>query len=124
MNKSRLNFVIDAIMLLGMMALTGTGFVRKYILLSGSASKTVYGSKVDLLLLGINRDGWAVIHLYLGYFLLFLLFWHIYLHWKQILAIYRKWIPNQSIRLVITIVFVLLGLILLLFPFFIKPVIL
>ncbi|HPT70050.1 MAG TPA: DUF4405 domain-containing protein [Syntrophomonas sp.] len=122
MNKSRLNFVIDAVMLLGIMALAGTGFVRKYILLSGSASKAAFGRKVDMLLLGINRDDWAVIHLYLGYFLLFLLFWHIYLHWKQIVAIYRKWVPNQHIRLVITIVFVLLGLVFLLFPFFIKPV--
>ena len=122
MNKSRLNFVIDAVMLLGIMALAGTGFVRKYILLSGSASKAAFGRKVDMLLLGINRDGWAVIHLYLGYFLLFLLFWHIYLHWKQIVTIYRKWVPNQNIRLVITIVFVLLGLVLLLFPFFIRPV--
>jgi hypothetical protein len=124
MNKSRLNFVIDGIMLLGMMALVGTGFVRKYILLSGSASKAIYGGKVNMLLLGINRDDWATIHLYLGYFLLFLLFWHIYLHWKQIVAIYSKWIPSQNMRKVITVVFVLLSLVLLLFPFFIKPVIL
>ncbi|NLV20704.1 MAG: DUF4405 domain-containing protein [Syntrophomonadaceae bacterium] len=124
MNKSRLNFIIDAVMLLGMMALVGTGYVRKYILLSGSAAKAAFGRKVDMLLLGIDRDGWAVIHLYLGYFLLFLLFWHIYLHWKQIVAIYRKWIPDRMVRWTITAVFVLLGLVLLLFPFFIKPVIL
>lgn len=124
MNKSRLNFIIDAVMFLGMMALAGTGFVRKYILLSGSASKAAFGRKVHMLLLGINRDGWAVIHLYLGYFLLFLLFWHIYLHWQQIASIYRKWIPNQKIRWVITAVFILLGMVLLLFPFFIEPVVL
>jgi hypothetical protein len=124
MNKSRLNFVIDAVMLLVMMALTGTGFVRKYILLSGSASKAAFGRKVDMLLLGINRDGWAVIHLYLGYFLLFLLFWHIYLHWKQVVAIYRKWIPNKMMRWMMSAVFILLGLLLLLFPFLIDPVIL
>lgn len=124
MNKSRLNFVIDAVMLLVMMALTGTGFVRKYILLSGSASKAAFGRKVDMLLLGINRDGWAVIHLYLGYFLLFLLFWHIYLHWKQVVAIYRKWIPNKMMRWLMSAVFILLGLLLLLFPFLIDPVIL
>ena len=124
MNKSRLNFVIDAVMLLVMMALTGTGFVRKYILLSGSASKAAFGRKVDMLLLGINRDGWAVIHLYLGYFLLFLLFWHIYLHWKQVVAIYRKWVPNKMMRWMMSAVFILLGLLLLLFPFLIDPVIL
>lgn len=123
MNKARTNFIIDAIMFLGMMALAGTGFVRKYILLSGSAAKSVYGSKVDMILLGIDRDGWAIIHLYLGYFLFFLLFWHVFLHWKQIMSIYRKWIPNDSIRLIVTVLFVVLGLVLLLFPFFIKPVI-
>ncbi|HPF21247.1 MAG TPA: DUF4405 domain-containing protein [Syntrophomonas sp.] len=124
MNKSRINLLLDAIMLLGMMALVGTGYVRKYILLSGSAAKAAFGGKVDMLLLGIDRDGWAVIHLYLGYFLLFLLFWHIYLHWQQVVAIYRKWIPNKNIRWTITTVFILLSLVLLLFPFFIQPVIL
>lgn len=74
------NFIIDAIMFLTMMALTGSGFVRKYVLLSGSASKAVYGRKMEMTLLGITRDGWGQIHLYLGYLLLALLVLHIVLH--------------------------------------------
>ena len=69
MRKTRINLIIDGVLFLGMMALTGTGFVRKYVLLSGSASRAVYGRKTEMILLGIDRDGWAQIHLYLGYFL-------------------------------------------------------
>jgi len=122
--KSRINFIIDAIMFLGMMALTGSGWVRKYILLSGSASRAVYGHKLNMTLMGFTRNDWAVIHLYLGYFLLALLVLHIYLHWKQITAIYCKWITVDGTRKMITAAFVLISLFLLLFPFILKPVVL
>lgn len=123
MNKTRTNFIIDAVMFLGMMALTGSGYVRKYVLLSGSKSRAIYGQKLDMTLLGIKRDGWAVIHLYLGYFLFALLFLHIVLHWKQIKVIFSKWIPSSAARLLITIIFVILSIFLLVFPFIIKPVV-
>lgn len=124
MTKARTNFIIDGVMFLGMMALTGTGFVRKYILLSGSASKAAYGRKTEMALLGIDRDGWAQIHLYLGYFLLALLLLHIVLHWKQILSIYHKWIPNSNKRLLVTVLFIAISLFLILFPFILQPVLL
>ena len=47
-NKSKTNFIIDVIMFLGMMFLTGTGYVRKYILLGGSASREAFGQKMDM----------------------------------------------------------------------------
>jgi hypothetical protein len=121
MIKSRKNLLIDGIMFLLMMALAGTGFVRKYILLSGSESKMAYGFKVHMTLMGINRDGWAQIHLYLGFLLLALLLLHIILHWKQIMAVYRKWIPDNAARLLIMILFIAVSLILLLFPFLVQP---
>ncbi|MEA1961125.1 MAG: DUF4405 domain-containing protein [Bacillota bacterium] len=123
MNKARTNFIIDAVMFLGMMALVGTGYVRKYVVLSGSVSREVYGRKVHMALMGVDRDGWSVIHLYLGYFLLALLVLHIVLHWKQIKAIYSKWIPDSGTRLVITILFVIISVLLVIFPFIISPVI-
>jgi len=123
MVKAKTNFIIDGIMFLGMMALVGTGWVRKYVLLSGSASRAAYGSKTEMTLLGLSRDDWAVIHLYMGYFLLALLFLHIVFHWKQILLIYRKWIPDQKLRMLITGIFVLVSLFFLLFPFILHPVI-
>jgi len=124
MSKARTNFIIDGVLFLGMMALTGTGFVRKYVLLSGSASRAVYGRKTEMMLLGIDRDGWALIHLYLGYFLLALVVLHIFLHWKQVLSIYRKWIPNDSKRLLLTVLFIVISLFLIIFPFILQPVIL
>jgi len=122
-NKSNANFIIDALMFLAMMALAGTGFVRKFILLSGSASKALYGYKVHMTLLGFDRDAWSIIHLYTGYFILALLLLHIILHWKQIKIMCKKLISQNTTRLVITIIFVLLSIALLVFPFVIPPVI-
>ena len=39
MSKAKTNLIIDGFMFLVMMALVGTGYVRKYVLLSGSASR-------------------------------------------------------------------------------------
>lgn len=108
-------------MFLAMMALLGTGYVRKYILLSGSQSKMIYGHKVQMLLAGIDRKGWATIHLYLGYFILALLVIHIILHWKQVKIIYKRLIPNQTLRNIVTVLFVVLSLFLAVFPFVIEP---
>lgn len=121
MPKAKTNLIIDGVMFLVMMALMGTGFVRKYVLLSGSASRQLYGSKVHMYLWGISRDGWATIHLYLGYLLLALLLLHIVLHWKQVTSIFNKLVPYSKLRLVIIILFISVSLLLALFPFLITP---
>ncbi len=119
--KSKSNFIIDAVMFLCMMALTGTGFLRKYILLGGRASRETYGAKLDMYMLGFNRDDWGTIHLYLGYFLLALLVLHIVLHWKQIKIMFRQLISGDSMRLIITVVFLLISIFLVIFPFVLSP---
>lgn len=121
MPKAKTNLMIDGVMFLVMMALLGTGFVRKYVLLSGSASRQLYGTKVHMYLWGINRDGWATIHLYLGYLLLALLLLHIVLHWKQVTSIFKKMVPYPKWRLVIIVLFTSLSIFLALFPFMITP---
>jgi hypothetical protein len=119
--KSKSNFIIDAVMFLCMMALTGTGFLRKYILLGGRASRETYGAKLDMYMLGFNRDDWGTIHLYMGYFLLALLVLHIVLHWKQIKIMFRQLISGDSMRLIITVVFLLISIFLVIFPFVLSP---
>ncbi|HOQ10445.1 MAG TPA: DUF4405 domain-containing protein [Syntrophomonadaceae bacterium] len=121
MSKAKTNLVIDGIMFLTVMALLGTGYVRKYVLLSGSASRQLYGTKVHMYLLGINRDGWATIHLYLGYFLLALVLLHIVVHWKQVKAIFKNLIPHPKWRPLFIFLFISLSLFLALFPFLITP---
>lgn len=119
--KSKSNFIIDAVMFLCIMALTGTGFLRKYILLGGRASRETYGTKLDMYMLGFNRDDWGTIHLYLGYFLLALLVLHIVLHWKQVKIMFRQLISGDSMRLIITVVFILISIFLVTFPFVLTP---
>ncbi|MBC7086618.1 MAG: DUF4405 domain-containing protein [Methanomethylovorans sp.] len=121
MNKTKANFIIDGLLFLGMMFLTGSGLVQKYILLSGSASRQVFGKKVDMLMLGFNRDDWSTIHLYFGYFMLFLLLLHIVLHWKQIKVMYKQLINNSALRTVIMVAFMIASIILVVFPFIIAP---
>ncbi|MBU0567408.1 DUF4405 domain-containing protein, partial [bacterium] len=85
-DKSKVNFVIDALMFLCMMAITGTGFLMKFVLIPGQERWVKYGRNVELLLLGIDRHEWGAIHLVLGFILLGLLVIHIILHWKMILG--------------------------------------
>lgn len=121
MNKSKTNFAIDGLLFLGMMFLTGTGYVRKYILLSGSASREAFGKKTDMLLMGIDRDGWSTIHLYTAYFILLLLLLHIVLHWKQIKVMYKQLISSSVLRLIILVVFIIISVFLAAFPFILRP---
>ena len=121
MNKSQSNFIIDGLLFLGMMFLVGTGYVRKYILLGGSASRQVYGRKMDMFMMGYSRDDWSTIHLYTGYFMLFLLFLHIVLHWKQIGVMYKQLITNSGLRTITMIIFIVISVFLAIFPFFIEP---
>ena len=82
MDKSKLNFVIDALMFLCLMAMAGLGFLMKYVLPSGRDAWAKYGSNLQLSWLGWDRHDWGDIHLYLAFTLLTLLVLHIILHWQ------------------------------------------
>jgi hypothetical protein len=121
MNKSKTNFIIDALLFLGMMILMGTGYVRKYILLGGSASREAFGQKMNMFMLGFDRDTWSIIHLYIGYIILLLLLLHIVLHWKQITIMYKQLIGNSGLRTAILVVFIILSIFMVVFPFILEP---
>jgi hypothetical protein len=121
MNKAKLNFVIDALMFLGMTAIAGLGFLMKYVLLPGRESTVKYGRRVDLSFLGLDRHDWGAIHLYLGFLLLALLALHIVLHWNMIPGLFARLIANARERWKIALVYVVVAAVLLLFPFFINP---
>jgi hypothetical protein len=119
MDKPKLNFFIDALMFLVMMAMAGLGFLMNYILLPGREAWAKYGRRVDLTWWGWNRHDWGDIHLYLGFTLLGLLCLHIILHWRQIVGLFQRFITSQQ-NLVI-LAFVLVSIILIAFPFLISP---
>ena len=119
-NKSKVNFVIDALMFLSMMAIAGLGFLMKYVLIPGKDVWVKYGN-VDLSLLGMDRHDWGKIHLILGFVLLGLLTLHIILHWKMILGMFRKLIGIGRAKIVIASIFTIICIILAVFPFIVNP---
>jgi len=121
MDKPKFNFLIDALMFLCLMAMAGLGFLMKYVLPPGRDLRAKYGSNPEISWLGWDRHDWGDIHLYLAFALLTLLVLHIILHWQQILGLFQRWVPDPRRRRRIALIFVLLGLLLIYFPFLITP---
>jgi hypothetical protein len=119
-DKPNLNLVIDALMFLAVMAMAGLGFLMKYVLLPGRESVMKYGRNVKLAFLGWDRHDWGAIHLYLGFFFLGLLGLHIILHWGQIVRLFQRLIPVER-RTLALLVFVLMAVLFICFPFLITP---
>jgi hypothetical protein len=121
MDKPKLNFIIDGLMFLCLMALAGLGFLMKYILVSGQDAWAKYGRNLSLSWLGWDRHDWGGLHLYLAFALLILLVIHIILHWRQILTYFYHLVPNPGLRFKIAVIFLILSLVLIYFPFMITP---
>lgn len=121
MKRSTLNFIINAILFVFISALTGTGLLLKYSLISGQESQVVYGGKVDLFLWGMDRHEWGYIHLILAYVLLGLVILHIVLHWKIVVAVYYRVCHGNRIVRVVTLLIVAICALFIIAPFFIKP---
>ena len=121
MDKLKLNFIIDALMFLILMAMAGLGFLMKYTLPPGRAVHATYGSNLALSWLGWDRHDWGDIHLYLAFILLGVLIIHLILHWKQILGLFQRLVPDPRRRYRIALVFLIISLLLIYFPFLITP---
>lgn len=121
MNKPRLNFVIDAVMFLIMMALAGIGLLMKFVLIPGRERWAKYGRQVELYLFGWDRHDWGAIHFYLALTLLGVLILHIILHWSQIVGLFHRLITTPKTRTVVFWIFLLTALILIYFPFLVSP---
>ncbi|MBI9039278.1 MAG: DUF4405 domain-containing protein [Bacteroidales bacterium] len=117
MKKSKLNLIIDFLLLILMAAITGIGFIMKFRLISGHEKWEKYGVNLDTSLFGLDRHEWGTIHLILGFILIALLVIHIWLHWNMIICIFNKLIKNKGPRIVFTIVLCLLTLFFLIAPF-------
>jgi len=121
MDKSKLNFIIDALMTLLMAALAGIGFLVKYVLITGKERIAVYGRRVELYFLGMDRHEWGAIHYYLGLALAALVILHVVLHWPAIVGVYRRLIPARLARNAVAILFTLTVLFLLAFALLARP---
>jgi len=121
MTKSKLNLVIDALLLLCIAAMVGIGLLMKYVLVPGYQRWEIYERNVELFFWGLGRHDWGAIHFMIGLVFLVLLVLHVVLHWKMIVTIYRKLIPSRLVRCIIAVILISLTILLFVFPYFVKP---
>jgi len=121
MKKSKLNLIIDALLLLCVAAIVGIGLLIKYVLVPGYQRWEIYGQNVSLFLWGLDRHQWGTIHFIIGLVFLALLVLHIVLHWQMVVGIYRKLIPNRFACWITALILLVLTILLFAFPYFVKP---
>ena len=119
-DKTKLNFITDACMFLVIMAMAGLGFLMKYVLVPGKERWVKYGRNANLTMFGWDRHDWGDIHLDLGLIFLGLLVLHTILHWRQIVGLFQKFVPAER-RPLVLLIFVLLAVFLIYFPFLLSP---
>ncbi len=121
MKKSKLNLIIDALLLLCLAAIVGIGLLIKYVLVPGRQCWEIYERNVSLFFWEMDRHQWGTIHFIIGLIFLALLVFHIVLHWQMIVGIYRKLIPNHFARWIIALVLICITVLLFTFSYFVKP---
>lgn len=119
--RSVLNFTINATMTLCMSAIIGIGFLIKYTLISGQERWEVYGSNVELYFLGMDRHQWGMLHLILGFVLFGLLIAHIVLHWKVVTTVYQRIIKQSLTKKIVALCFAMICALLIVIPLFLEP---
>jgi hypothetical protein len=121
MKKNMLNYIIDIFMFILMMAIIGIGFLMKFILITGQEKWIIYGRNVEETFLGLDRHGWGKIHLIFGLMLVAVLILHLILHWRSITRFFKNAFANMALRISCVSLLLLVGIMLIIFPFLAKP---
>ena len=120
MKKITLNYLIDTIMFILMMAILGLGLLMKFVLVSGEKRWIKYGMNVEETFWGMDRHEWGKIHLLLGLILIAVLILHLILHWRSITIFFQNFFVNRTLRISMISVLVFVGTILIIFPFLVR----
>jgi hypothetical protein len=121
MDKSKLNFFIEALMFLVITALAGLGLLIKYVLIPGREAWAKWGRQMEITWLGLDRHAWVEVLLYLAFLLLGLFILHVILHGKMIFAPLTRFISQSVSRLGVASVFLVVGMTLLTLPLLVTP---
>jgi hypothetical protein len=121
-NKSTTNMIIDLIMFILMMMIAGIGLLIKYVIGHCMRQSIDTGSGSGTFFWGLSRHQWGTIHLIVGIVFLILLCIHIILHWKTIVCIFKRMIPKRTLRIIIVSLIIAIGILMISFPLFVKPV--
>ncbi|MFO8236084.1 MAG: DUF4405 domain-containing protein [Bacteroidales bacterium] len=121
-NRTKINFYIDIALLILLGGLAGIGLLIKYVLIPGQEAWLLFGDNVELTFWGLNRHEWGTIHLITGilFFIAFVL--HIVFHWNMIKCMFRQCLPSKTVRGLVAIFSVVLFVLLIILPLFVKPV--
>jgi hypothetical protein len=120
MKKNTLNYLIDIVMFILMMAILGVGLLMKFVLISGQERWDKFGRNVDMYFWGMDRHDWGRIHLIMGLLLIAVLVIHLILHWKSILAFFRNAFPAPALRFIVAALLIAISCFLVFSPFFLK----
>jgi hypothetical protein len=85
-----INFAIDLLSLLALLAIAATGLVLKYVLPPG-----IRGGR-GLRLWDLSRHEWGEIHFWLSVALAGLVLVHIVLHWAWVCAVVARWFRSKA----------------------------
>lgn len=121
MKKSKLNLIIEALLLLCIASIAGIGLLMRNVLVPGYQRWDIYGRNVELYFRGLDRHQWGTIHFVIALVLLALLVLHVVLHWAMIVGIYRKLMPNVKARWITAIVLLAITITLAFFSYTVRP---
>lgn len=87
MRRNTLNYIVDTVALILMLAMIGTGLVMRYLLPPGSGGR---GGGEGRSLWSLGRHDWGGLHYWLAIGLIALLLLHVALHWGWVYATTRR----------------------------------
>lgn len=96
MSRNKMNFVIDSVSLLVLLALAVTGIVLKYVLPPGTGGmgRILHGGSEPGVrvreLWSMTRHDWGDIHFYLSVLFLALMVVHLLMHWRWIKSVMKS----------------------------------
>lgn len=117
--KLKLNIIIDIALFIFLLVVAVIGFIIRYILIPGSERWLKFGYNAEMTFLNLERHDWGYIHWVAALVLAGLLVLHLVFHWNQILCMIRRLIPNLLVRKIAVAFFLVLCVLILVFPVFI-----
>ncbi len=117
MKRSQLNFLIDAVAFAGVIALTSTGLLMRFILTPFQGGEG--GAHGPKMLWGLDRHQWGEVHFWIAAGLMAVLVVHLFLHWRWIVSVVQnKPHEGSGMRAVLGILGLISLLVLAAVPFF------
>ena len=89
MKKNTLKYLIDAALFVDISSSAVLGFLLAFVIPRGRAHA------VSVHFLGLHRNQWVDIHLFLSLFLVLLLFLHIWLNWNWVVQSSKRYIGDR-----------------------------